>query len=487
MDLSTSLELSSEIHFILNPNMNIIACNSILTHLLQRSSNELHGSDFYEYLSENSYNETKLLINNLLPNKTSTFQVSLRKQDNTLINIVGKVRLKSNGNLHWVGNLQLRQASSPFAKFKRFFDMSLLDIMIIINKDGKTLLVNQGFADTLGYSTEDFKGKSVFKIFSRKTHFAVLRLAMNLLKNEGKTQKKVLECVCKDGKVKWLSWKAVFARENFYAVANDITEIKEKENSIQELLQTSNERNQALEDSQKALEHTLKKLKKRNYQLDQFVYRTSHDLRAPLSSILGLTNLAKIDIESKSDLVKYIDFIEKNILKLDEFVQALQDFTKSERTSIKIDLIDFKKIIKNANSSLRFINGYDSLSINLDIKGDNPFYSDIFRIDTVMNNLISNAIKYQNFRIDNSFLNISIDLTNTGSCHIIIEDNGIGIEEDYVDKIFDMFFRATEKGQGSGLGLYIVKQVLEKIRGTIEIESKFNVGTKITIHLKSLK
>jgi len=97
-------------------------------------------------------------------------------------------------------------------------------------------------------------------------------------------------------------------------------------------------------------------------------------------------------------------------------------------------------------------------------------------------NLISNAIKYHTLEKDNPFLKITIRTSETGAI-IEIEDNGSGIEASYHQKIFEMFFRASEKSFGSGLGLYIVKQVVDRLNGKIELKSALNQGTLFKIAL----
>src|SRR5690606_22991173 len=97
-------------------------------------------------------------------------------------------------------------------------------------------------------------------------------------------------------------------------------------------------------------------------------------------------------------------------------------------------------------------------------------------------NLMSNAIKYHSLEQPDPFLKIRISTSERGA-KIEIEDNGSGIEPSYHQKIFEMFFRASEKSFGSGLGLYIVKQVIDRLNGTISLKSEVNYGTIFTITL----
>ena len=119
--------------------------------------------------------------------------------------------------------------------------------------------------------------------------------------------------------------------------------------------------------------------------------------------------------------------------------------------------------------------------VKIDLK-DKKIYSDSLRLNIIFSNIISNAIKYQNFEAERSYLKINIEV-ESDQVHIQFKDNGQGIGEKHISKIFDMFYRATTRSEGSGLGLYIVKQTVERLSGKIELTSKLNKGTEIKITL----
>jgi signal transduction histidine kinase len=116
------------------------------------------------------------------------------------------------------------------------------------------------------------------------------------------------------------------------------------------------------------------------------------------------------------------------------------------------------------------------------ISGISQFYSDTYRIKTILNNLISNSFKY--YRISDERPTIEIDISiNDPFTTILIKDNGIGISEENIKNIFDMFYRASNQSKGSGLGLYIVKEMVEKLNGSISVKSKLGVYTQFVIKL----
>jgi PAS domain S-box-containing protein len=221
-------------------------------------------------------------------------------------------------------------------------------------------------------------------------------------------------------------------------------------------------------------------LKKTNFELDSFVYRASHDLRAPLRSVLGLLNLIKIE-SNEDQKSMYVNLAEKSINKLDSFILDLTNFSRNTRLEIQKEKIDFEAVIAECIENLKYMENADQVKSIIEIECKEPYLSDPGRMAILFQNLISNAIKYKRSYID-SFVRIYIKVNELG-VSIEVSDNGKGISQEYLGKIFEMFFRASEDSYGSGLGLYITKQVVEKLQGKITVESVFNEGTCFKIWL----
>ncbi|HEY3405527.1 MAG TPA: hybrid sensor histidine kinase/response regulator [Ohtaekwangia sp.] len=225
-------------------------------------------------------------------------------------------------------------------------------------------------------------------------------------------------------------------------------------------------------------------LLKINAELDSFVYSVSHNLRAPLMSVLGLLHLAEQET-NVTNMRAYHQMMETSIQKLDETLKEILDYSRNARQDIRNEPIEIRKIIDDNLSRLQFMPGFKSLQIIQSIDDTTPFVSDPYRISVIMNNLISNAVKYLDQGKENSFLKISVAI-DPEYATLLLEDNGIGIDHAQLPKIFDMFFRATEQREGAGLGLYIVKEAIEKLKGTIRVESKTNQGTQFHIRIPNL-
>lgn len=273
----------------------------------------------------------------------------------------------------------------------------------------------------------------------------------------------------KNGGMRWLeSRMRPVLNENgelarLYGVTQDVTRREEYELA----LKTSND-----------------ELKKSNRELDKFVYSVSHDLRAPLSSMLGLLEISEPLIEHPL-LQKNMTMVKNSIVKLDGFIHDILDYSRNSRLEINRQQVNFNEMLEDISNNLRFMSANEKVRIFTEIRNEVPFYSDKNRISIILNNLISNAIRYHNPNIPDPFVKVNINISEQ-SAQIEVIDNGIGISEENCTKVFEMFYRVSKKSVGSGLGLYIVKESVDKLGGTIDISSEPDKGTQFTISLPNL-
>ena len=226
------------------------------------------------------------------------------------------------------------------------------------------------------------------------------------------------------------------------------------------------------------------KLKKINQELDRFVYSASHDLRAPLTSIVGLINLSKLE-DASPTIAEYLGLMKKSADKLDSFIQDLTNFSRNARTEIKRDLVDFQDMIDTIFEQHKFMDGSKEADMQADIEQAFDFYSDNSRLQVVFSNIISNAVKYNNSQAEKALVDISVRVT-AERASIRISDNGMGIGQEHLERIFEMFYRATDERQGSGLGLYIVKETIEKLNGEVQVTSELGTGTTFTFEIPNM-
>jgi len=231
--------------------------------------------------------------------------------------------------------------------------------------------------------------------------------------------------------------------------------------------------------SQELLKNKNLELKKINMQMDRFLYSASHDIRSPMTSIMGLANILRMEIDESKHT--YLDKIDASLRKLDYFIREIMQFSQNARTRTSSDKIDFNQLV---NQAWQKENGPNSKII---LKFEPPtdsyyFYTDKERLLIVLSNLFKNAIQFANPDVTESKVEVKIDVRSHQAI-LSINDNGQGIEESHLENVFDMFYRAHPRATGSGMGLYIVKETLTKMGGTIELTSTPFQGTQITVFI----
>jgi len=217
-----------------------------------------------------------------------------------------------------------------------------------------------------------------------------------------------------------------------------------------ELWETNRLLRKEIEEKRKAEEE----IKLKNEELNNFVYRVSHDLRAPITSVEGLLNIMKLELQSKSsDLEPFILLLGDRMRSLDRFIQDILSYSRNIRTSITADKIDFKKIIASCFEELEYLDNTRIIKKTVKVT-ENPFYNDKVRIYEVFRNLISNAIKYADKEKADKRLLISIKISDR-KADIIIRDNGIGIDKDILPKIFEIL-PASSSAQSNSNNLFSI-------------------------------
>lgn len=223
-------------------------------------------------------------------------------------------------------------------------------------------------------------------------------------------------------------------------------------------------------------------LKLSNKELEMLFYATSHDIRNPLIKVKELTNIALTEITDQKTKV-HLSEINKAWEKLITTTDELGIITSVRKEEIKPELIDLDVLIRSVYSEFKAIEGFDDIIFSLEIKTKSQFLSSPGLVKAIFRNLMENSIKYATKRSSFSFIKISVVDQNEEMLRIEVADNGIGIKKEYQARIFDMFFRATDKLNGTGLGLYIVQCSVEKLHGAIGVESKEDIGTTFSLVL----
>ena len=327
------------------------------------------------------------------------------------------------------------------------------------------IYVNQAFCKMLGYTKEEIIGNNYQMMLGPGTDRNELKKMEKSLQAGRPYQVEIIN-YRKNGSELWASLSAVPVKtdrnkvNHFVTILRDVTDRKNFEEDIK---------------------RKNSDLIKANSELDKFVYSASHDLKAPLASVSGLIKLVKFDLKDEKYL-DYLDKMETSISKLNNFINDIVNYSRNSRLEVQQIEVNLSELIAEVQEGLNYLENADKIQFLYNFDSLKIIKSDYSRLRVVISNLVSNAIKYHNLHQKNPYISIRTEKRN-GAAVIKIEDNGLGINKNSINKIFDMFYRGSEMSNGSGLGLYIVKETIMKLQGQIYVESVVGEGTTFTVEI----
>ena len=224
-------------------------------------------------------------------------------------------------------------------------------------------------------------------------------------------------------------------------------------------------------------------LEKENEHLDQFIYKTTHDLRSPIHSMMGVLDL--LENANEEDRHSYLQLARHSLSRLESLIDEVNKFYQIDKMAIANEKIDLQKMLAGEIAMLKTHPKAQTISFEISHDIQSEIFSDGLRLKTIFGNILSNAVKYVDPKKRHSFIRVETHTHDT-ELTIAISDNGIGIAQENIGRIFDIFFRATTEASGTGLGLHIVKDTIERLNGTIEVQSQLGVGTQFKIYLPNL-
>ena len=250
---------------------------------------------------------------------------------------------------------------------------------------------------------------------------------------------------------------------------------------------TDNDIRSAIEEGNKFyLTHSLLAAKNQELQsaydeLGKFAYSITHDVRGPLLSVIGGLELAK-DMSDLTEIRELLEMMAEAVRKLDEYIKNTHEYYKLKRGMVQFTEIDFHTLMSDIAALFRIVSINENVAFTFNVEQNEVFHSDEISIKMILSNLLSNAFNYQKKNAPDKKVEVNIIVKNN-SVSIAVTDNGIGIHPDHINNIFTMFYRATSEETGSGLGLYNVKDALNKLGGNISVDSEVNKGTTFTVNI----
>ncbi len=224
---------------------------------------------------------------------------------------------------------------------------------------------------------------------------------------------------------------------------------------------------------------TERELLETNQELDTFFYKASHDLKGPLASVMGIVNLARLEMQNEL-IDKYFGMIETSVKRLDRTLMDLIELARTRKGSSKLSEINLKSIIEEIMNSLKHVPDFNRINFEIKVDHNLELIADKVLLHSVFQNLIHNAINYCNHQ--SPWVRISV-VSKKNGIEFEVADNGKGIPDQIKSRVFEMFYRGHPDSTGSGLGLFIVKNALEKMKGSINLESTMEQGTIFTVFI----
>ncbi len=371
--------------------------------------------------------------------------------------------------------------------------------VFILDAKGDLTWVNAGFTRLTGFTMDELlqiRGGHEDFLSTSSNAWVKERLQQSILKNSSVQYESQLPS--KSGESIWVisTLTPILDKQgnlrNIIIIDSNITDRKIAEEKINqmnaELESQVAARTRELAEANESLqlenaEHikTAEQLKVINSELDTFVYRASHDLKGPLASLMGLINIAGMELTDNQVATRYLGLMDKASKRLDGILIDLIEATQVKQRTV--DLVDFDALTlaQSVSQVVEQQTDMTNAEIILDISPDLTLHTDEQLLTAILQNFLGNALKYRDKSKEKATAKLSIHREGE-FCNITVTDNGIGIPEEMKHRVFDMFFRGTHQTGGSGLGLYIVKQAAEKLGGRVSLTSKLGDGT--TMHAK---
>lgn len=472
--LKALINSSKQILFLIDKKMDIIAFNKHAEAIVMKHADKQLkvGHNILNFLEENDAIGLKKIYSEVLhgrtvhftremslPNKNKRwYEVNLFPVEDELVHVNNAVFCAEDITERKLAEEKLKELE---INFKSIFTHVAVGV-ILSNLDNEVLQANKRFYDLIEYSEEEFEDIQLIGVTHPEDREKSIKHSEDLIKGKADHYSLEKRYVTKSGRIVWVYLTATLVRtqhgkpKHIISVAQDITLRKTAE---QELLYKKSE-------------------------LDTFVYRASHDLRGPVASLMGLYNIVRVEFAHDKNAITYFEHYNNSVMRLHTVLQNLIDLTKIKESETKLTQVDIRDLIDSCMNTMKTLPDYSRISFDIEVAIDFKVFIDSKKFKTIIKNLVENSIIYATPE-STAFVKVIVTYQEN-VLKIEVSDNGRGIDPRIQSKVFNMFFRGTEKSKGSGLGLYIVKNAVEKLNGSIQLSSKLNEGTKFSVYIPYL-
>jgi PAS domain S-box-containing protein len=342
---------------------------------------------------------------------------------------------------------------------------SMREGLICVDKNSNILFVNQTYCDIIEMSREEILGKHFYDLPLDKDYLSLVK-KQSILRKKGISSQYEAKLICASETTKWVrvSGSPMTTQEGeiigTVAIVLNITDLKEVEF----------------------------KLAEKDKELDSFIYRASHDLRGPIATMNGLAQLGLNEVGILPEVKMYFERLLQTAQRLDTITVDLVEVRETRHIDIPFEWVDVQDLINRVLSQLQFSPRKENMKFYLEIDIDTYFYTSRALLFSIFRHLIHNAILFKDSKKPQPYLKITVEYdAHIKNVCFKIEDNGIGIPENVLDKVFDIFYRGDARSKGSGMGLYIVKSAIRRLEGAFSLHSEINTGTAFHFSLPVIK
>ncbi|UII20162.1 sensor histidine kinase [Fulvivirga ligni] len=219
------------------------------------------------------------------------------------------------------------------------------------------------------------------------------------------------------------------------------------------------------------------KAEKNKLEFNQLV----HDLKSPVNSLKGIVELAQLRLQG-GEIKEYLEMMDSCLAKLESKITNTLDMCQKGLLGNEAEEISFEDQIQDILMTMRHVKGFEEVSFDIQVAHSAPFYAPKPVIESILQNLFENAVKYRCPEKERCEVSVMITDHEDG-IRIKFSDNGLGIPDDKLPHIFEAHFKSEQHKSSNGLGLFIVQKAIEKLHGDLKVYSKEGEGTTFVINI----